>query len=273
MLGSRDVNSAPKPALVPNLKSAMALEAALAESEQLNRQNMSQIGEEFNQFTVGLVHDLRSAQRGLAVSAELLQNLLGASLSPDAHAILTNLVESATKSNEVLAAATHYAMALGTGGYSWRRVKVSSVVRDAIATMEREIRESDANITYGELPEVRADRDRLLELFRRLIDNSIKYRGSAPPRIEIEAQRLPVRQSQHELAFQFSVHDHGIGIDQKFRSELFRPFRRLHGPEIPGVGLSLVICRKIVEAHGGTLWIESDAGKGVTVFFTLPATA
>ena len=208
----------------------------------------------------------------MAVSAELLQHLLGDSLSPDARVILTNLVESAAKSNEVLAAATHYAMALRTGDYSWRRVKVSGVVRDAIAALAREIRESDANITCGELPEVRADRDRLLELFRRLIDNSLKYRGPAPARIEIEAQRLPV-QNQHELAFQFSVHDHGIGIHQKFQSELFRPFRRLHGPEIPGVGLSLVICRKIVEAHGGTLWIESDAGKGVTVFFALPATA
>jgi chemotaxis family two-component system sensor kinase Cph1 len=133
------------------------------------------------------------------------------------------------------------------------------------------IRESGATIAYGELPEVRADRDRLQELFRRLIDNALKYRGPSPARIEIEAQSRPARQSPQEHGFLFSVHDHGIGIDQKFQSQLFHPFRRLHGPEIPGVGLSLIICRKIVETHGGTLWIESDAGKGATVFFTLPA--
>jgi signal transduction histidine kinase len=143
------------------------------------------------------------------------------------------------------------------------------VVRDALMSLEPEIRKAGASITCGNLPEVRGDRDRLQELFRRLIDNALKYNQQPAPRIEIAAREGSNESRPEELLF--SVRDYGIGIDRKYQQELFRPFRRLHGPEIPGMGLGLVICRRIAETHGGRLWIESEAGRGTTVFFILPA--
>jgi light-regulated signal transduction histidine kinase (bacteriophytochrome) len=250
-----------------DLHSLMAIEASSAESEQLRRQ-IDQ--EEMYQFAKGAVHDLRSAQRGAVTSAQMLQDLLGDSLSPEARSILARLVDCAERTDAILAAAGSYAAALPAAGYSFHKVKVSSVVRDALKSLEPEICKSGASVTYGELPEVWGDRDRLQELFRRLIDNALKYSNQAP-RVEIGAREAPGLPEAEERTF--SVRDHGIGIEPKYQRELFRPFRRLHGPEIPGLGLGLVVCRRITETHGGKLWIESAAGNGTTVFVTLPVPA
>jgi two-component system, chemotaxis family, sensor kinase Cph1 len=242
---------------------------SLDESEQLRLQ-FAQIGEETYQFVMGAVHDLRAEQRGVTLSAELLRDMLGDSLPAEARPILARLLGSAAKTTAILDAAACYGTALPAARYSFHAVNASSVVRDAVARLEPEIRKSGGTVTYNELPEVWADRDRLQELFSRLIDNGLKYRNQAPPRVEIEAQEGPKRRPRE---FLFSVRDYGIGIEPKYQRELFRPFRRLHGPEIPGLGLGLVICRRIAESHGGRLWVESDAGSGTRVFFTLPVPA
>jgi signal transduction histidine kinase len=238
------------------------------EPEQLRRQMARAIEEEY-QFSMGAVHDLRSAQRGIITSVELLQNLLADSLSAEARTILANLADNAAKANALVTAVRDYASSLSAARYSCRWVEVAGVVRDALASLEPAILQSGSSVAYGEFPKVWGDRDRLQELFRRLIDNSLKYRGQSPARIEIES-----RKSSEDLPhdqFLFFVRDYGIGIERKYQPELFRPFRRLHGSEIPGVGLGLAICKKIAEAHGGRLWIESEAGSGTTVFFTLPS--
>jgi light-regulated signal transduction histidine kinase (bacteriophytochrome) len=107
------------------------------------------------------------------------------------------------------------------------------------------------------------DVDRLKVLFQNLIDNAIKFRSTAAPQIEIAA-------TADAEGWIFSVRDNGIGIDRKYWHNLFAPFKRLHGPEIPGAGLGLAICKRIVETHEGRIWIESEAGKGATFLFTLP---
>jgi chemotaxis family two-component system sensor kinase Cph1 len=113
---------------------------------------------------------------------------------------------------------------------------------------------------------VSGDVDRLKALFRNLIDNALKYTDATAPRINIQVK-------PNSGDWIFSVRDNGIGIDQKYWHDLFTPFKRLHGSEIPGVGLGLVICRKIVETHGGRIWIESPAGGGTAFLFTLPKEA
>ncbi len=246
------------------------VDPSLDESEQLRLQ-FARIGEETYRFVMGVVHDLRAEQRGVSLSAELLRDLLGESLPAEARPILARLLGSVARTTAILDAAACYGTALPAARHSFHAVKATSVVRDAVATLEPEIRKSGATVTYNELPEVWGDRDRLQELFCRLIDNGLKYRGQASPRVEIGAREGPGKRRPRE--FLFSVRDYGIGIESKYQRELFRPFRRLHGPEIPGLGLGLVICRKIAEAHGGRLWIESDAGSGTTVFFTLPVPA
>lgn len=243
----------------------------IAESERLQHQ-IDQMGEEVYRLLVGAVHDIRSEERGVMTSAQLLESILGDSLPPDARALLERLIASSARVSTILAGVSRYAAALHSPGYSFRKVNLTCVVDAATVALEQEIREAGAAISYSGLPEVWGDRDQLVELFRSLLDNAIKYRSASSAKVEIEAQQVTGRK-QDDVDFLFSVRDYGMGIGQQHQRSLFCPFRRLHGPEIPGVGLGLLICRKIVEAHGGRLWIESDTGCGLTAFFTLPVPA
>jgi signal transduction histidine kinase len=103
----------------------------------------------------------------------------------------------------------------------------------------------------------------LMQVFQNLISNAIKYRGAATPRIHVSAQR-------EAEGWQFAVRDNGVGIDPQDADRVFGMFKRLHGGEIPGTGIGLAICKKVVERQGGRIWVESEAGQGSTFKFTIP---
>jgi chemotaxis family two-component system sensor kinase Cph1 len=126
------------------------------------------------------------------------------------------------------------------------------------------VKESGAVITHDPLPMVEADQTQLSQVFQNLLGNSIKYRSPEPPKIHLSARRLD---GFHE----FSVTDNGIGVDPEHHERIFGVFKRLHGKDVPGTGIGLAICRKIIESHGGQIWIESRLGEGATFKFTLPA--
>jgi signal transduction histidine kinase len=216
---------------------------------------------EIQQFLQSAVHDLRAAQRRTSVAAELLLD----SSSPEERSELsTQLLQGLAKTEELLTGIGRYAIALTPGLYGIEAFPSSRAVRFALANLERRVRENEAIVTVADLPEISGDRDRLAELFEQLIGNSLKFRTSEPPAIEIDARRVP-------QGWLFSVKDNGIGIPTKYRDRLFIPFRRLQGADVPGAGLGLAISRKIVEAHGGRIWIEDREGPGVTFLFILPA--
>src|SRR5207249_2894982 len=134
----------------------------------------------------------------------------------------------------------------------------------AIANLKVAIAESNATITREPLPKVSADAVQLTQVFQNLIGNAIKFHGSEPPRIHVAAQR-------RENEWLFSVRDNGIGIDPRNFDRIFDLFQRLHTrQEYPGTGMGLAICKKIVERHGGQMWVESKPGQGSAFFFTLP---
>jgi light-regulated signal transduction histidine kinase (bacteriophytochrome) len=217
--------------------------------------------EEMQQFLQSAVHDLRAAQRRTGIAAELLIQ----SASDEERAELTaQILQGLSKTEELLGGISKYANVLSAVRYSLSAIPSSSAVRFALANLDPEIRQTGATITVGDLPEIPGDRDRLAELFEHLIGNSLKFRGTAPPVIEIAARRVPE-------GCLFSIKDNGIGIPAKYRDRLFVAFRRLQGADFPGIGLGLAISSKIVEAHRGRIWIEDQPPPGVTLCFLLPA--
>ena len=156
---------------------------------------------------------------------------------------------------------------VGTRGAAFAPTEVNAVLDRALANLKLSIEETGATVTRNGLPTVSADPGQLERLFLNLVSNALKFRGSTPPDIRISV----VRRDREWL---LSVRDNGIGIDPQYFDRIFIIFQRLHGKnEYPGTGIGLAICKKIVERHGGKIWVESAPGQGATFYFTMPAAA
>jgi light-regulated signal transduction histidine kinase (bacteriophytochrome) len=215
---------------------------------------------EMQQFLQSAVHDLRASQRRTGISAELM---LQSGTDQDRMELAAEMQHGMAQTEALLSGISRYGNALPPSGYSMAVFDSGSAVRFALANLDRQIRETGATIAVGQLPDIFGDRDRIVELFEYLIGNSLKFHAASPPTIEISASRA-------DEGWRFSITDNGIGIPAKYRDRLFIAFRRLHGPEMPGIGLGLATSKKIVEAHRGRIWIEDQATPGVTLCFLLP---
>jgi hypothetical protein len=173
---------------------------------------------------------------------------------------------------------------VGTRGRAPEPVDSSQALDEALANLKLAVDELGAEITRDRMPRVMADTTQLTQLFQNLIGNALKFRSAERPRIHVGAVRqsappvqLPASGAPGAAAvpreeWHFSVHDNGIGIDPQYFERVFVIFQRLHTHEqYPGTGIGLAICKKIVERHGGRIWVESQPGQGTTFHFTLPA--
>ena len=134
----------------------------------------------------------------------------------------------------------------------------------AIAALKPALEESGGVITCDPLPEVRGNVSQITQVFQNLLDNALKYRRKEePPRVRVSAAR-------NGDYWEFAVADNGMGIDPAYHQRIFEPFKRLHGREYPGTGIGLALCKRIVEAHGGRIRVESEPGRGSTFRFTIP---
>jgi chemotaxis family two-component system sensor kinase Cph1 len=139
------------------------------------------------------------------------------------------------------------------------------VLEQTLVNLKEQIRENSVVVTHDPLPTVMANGSQLAHLFSNLIENAIKFHGDEPPRVHISAKRKGD-------AWEVLVADNGIGIEPQYFDRIFKVFQRLHRKnEYPGTGIGLALCKKIVERHGGRIWIESKPGEGTTFFFTIPA--
>ena len=149
-------------------------------------------------------------------------------------------------------------------GAKFKPAECNSVMQRVLHDLDARIRETNAEVEYAELPTVMADEQQLAQLLQNLIGNALKFRGDEIPRVRIGAER----QADHWL---FTIQDNGIGIAPEHAEQIFVLFQRLHSRhKYDGTGIGLAICKKIVERHGGRIWVESELGKGATFKFTLP---
>jgi light-regulated signal transduction histidine kinase (bacteriophytochrome) len=154
---------------------------------------------------------------------------------------------------------------VGTEGREFEELDSAEAAQEAILGLSMAIEESGGSVRVGTLPRVVGDRSQLVQLFQNLLSNAIKFHGIDPPQVDIEGKR-------DGAAWLFTVRDHGIGIEPQYTEHVFTIFQRLHTrEEYPGSGIGLAVCRKIVERHGGRIWVDSEPGQGSAFRFTIPA--
>jgi light-regulated signal transduction histidine kinase (bacteriophytochrome) len=143
-------------------------------------------------------------------------------------------------------------------------IECGGVLAKALENLKASIVENGAIVTSGPLPALVAEEVMLVSLFQNLISNAIKYRTKETPKIHVSAER-------DAEGWVFAVRDNGIGIEPQYFDRVFGMFKRLHGKDIPGTGIGLALCKKIIEREGGRIWVESEEGKGAEFRFTVPA--
>jgi len=238
--------------------------------DELERTNvrLRQINSELEDFTHVVSHDLKEPLRTLEAFSHMLAEEYAAQLGVDGFQYINHLVQASSRLGRLI----DDLLSLGQAGRI-RRDKKSFNLNETLATVRRDLsdliqRRQAALVSEGSLPDVMGDPQRVVQLLANLVGNGLKYNASPEPRLVIGQADQPDADRGHVVCF---IRDNGIGIDPKFHQQIFGIFRRLHTQEeYEGTGAGLAICKKIVEAHGGKIWVESQPGKGSTFFFTLP---
>jgi PAS domain S-box-containing protein len=226
-----------------------------AELERSNR--------ELEQFAYVASHDLQEPLRMVSSYTQLLASRYQDKLDQDAFDFIEFAVSGANRMQRLINDLLEYSR-VSTRGKPPAPVDAHAALGQAVALLSAAIDESQAMVVNGELPVVRADCAQLTQVFLNLIGNAIKFRRPGnPPRVEVSAQR-------EGPAWVFAVRDNAVGIEPRYFPRLFQIFQRLHGKEFPGTGIGLALCKRIVERHGGRVWVESQPGIGSTFYFTLP---
>jgi light-regulated signal transduction histidine kinase (bacteriophytochrome) len=219
---------------------------------------------ELQNFAYALTHDLQEPLRMVVNFTELLGREYAGQLGAEADRFIAYSVEGALRIEALLKALLSYWEVAERAHDIFTPIDSGAVLAKALWNLQAAVTESGAIVTSDPLPTVDAEEVLLLQLFQNLISNSIKYKDKAPPRIHISAER----DAKHWL---FSVQDNGLGIDPQDCERVFGMFKRLHGSEIPGTGIGLALCKKVIDRQGGRIWVESEPGRGATFKFTIPA--
>ncbi|MFI5341855.1 MAG: PAS domain S-box protein [Candidatus Methylomirabilales bacterium] len=230
------------------------LKQTLADLERSNQ--------ELEQFAYVASHDLQEPLRMVASFTQLLAQRYQDRLDQDAKEFIGFAVDGATRMQRLIQDLLAYSR-VRTQGACLAPTDTQMALRDALENLRAIIQEAGAVVTHDELPTVLADAAQVSQVFQNLVGNAIKFRGEAPPRVHVSA-------TSTEDEWVFSVADNGIGIDPQYFDRIFIIFQRLHpSHRYPGTGIGLALCRRIVQRHGGRIWVASASGQGATFFFTL----
>ncbi len=227
-------------------------------TEELARSNA-----ELEQFVYIASHYLQEPLRTVSNFSQLLAKRYKGELDVKADQFIGFIVDGATRMQEMIDDLLAYSR-VSTRTKPFEPTNCETVFDQALANLKEAIEESDALVTHDPLPTVLADASQMVQLFQNLLSNAIKFRKEKP--------RITVSAVQRGNEWLFLVQDNGIGIAPEFMEHIFKMFEREHASaEYPGTGIGLAICKKIVERHGGRIWVESEQGKGSTFYFTIPA--
>ena len=227
-------------------------------------QKLRESNERLEQFAYAASHDLQEPLRMVSSYLQLLDQRYGDELDEDAREYIDFAVDGASRMREMIDGLLEYSR-VETQGDPFEPITLDTALEDVLDNLQFRIEEHDAEITSENLPEVKGDVSQLRQVFQNLLENAIEYSGDAPPQIHISAERAGKQ-------WILSVSDNGIGIDPDDQDRIFEVFQRLHSrEEHDGTGIGLALCRRIVERHGGEIWIDSEPGDGTTFFFSLPA--
>jgi light-regulated signal transduction histidine kinase (bacteriophytochrome) len=264
---------------------------------------------DLEQFAYVASHDLQEPLRAVSGFMDLLLHNYGGELSGKALEYIEEASEGARRMQTLIEDLLKYSR-VGTQGVVFEAVDANEALREAVAILTFAIRESNAIVTNDPLPVVWADATQLTQVFQNLIGNAIRFRGPQKPEVHISAKMVPNRKSvvgspstagedtgakggleSHDItgdptfnasdetghprvnakAWLFAVHDNGIGIEPRYHERIFMLFQRLHSrTQYPGTGIGLAVCKRIVERHGGNIWVQSQPGRGTTFYFTIP---
>ena len=225
--------------------------------------NLERSNAELQQFASLASHDLSEPLRMVISYMQLLSSRYASKLDKQGQEFISFAVDGALRMQALIKDLLAYSR-LGTRARPFEPVEMEDVLKSALSNLKVAIEETGAVVTHEPLPRVWGDPVRLTQIFQNLIGNAVKFHGTEPPRIQVRANRT-------EVEWRICVRDNGIGIDPKFFDRIFVIFQRLHTrQEYSGTGMGLAICKKIIEYHGGRIWVESAPGKGSTFCFTLP---
>ncbi|MGH8691162.1 MAG: sensor histidine kinase, partial [Burkholderiales bacterium] len=238
-------------------------EAALGEAhEELKRSNA-----DLEQFAYVASHDLQEPLRMVASYTQLLGRRYEAKLDADAREFMAYVVDGATRMKQLIEDLLAYSR-VGTKAQDFGPVSLEAALRRALFNLRAAVEEAGAAVTYDALPTVQGDEVQLGQLLQNLMGNALKFRSASVPRIHIGVAETPAE-------WTLEVRDNGMGIEPQYFERIFMVFQRLHNKgEYPGTGIGLAICKKVVERHGGRIWVESrpaqGPNQGSSFHFTLP---
>jgi len=234
-----------------------AMDTLKQTTAELTRSN-----EELQRFAYVASHDLQEPLRMVASYVQLLERRYKDKLDDDASEFINFAVEGTKRMQNLINDLLDYSR-VDSRGKPFESTNMEKVLEYSLANLEIAIKDSHARVTHDSLPVVMADEGQMLQVFQNLVANAIKFHGKETPRVHISAE-------SKENEWVFSVQDNGIGIEPQYFDRIFIIFQRLHGQEYPGTGTGLSIVKRIVERHGGRVWVESEYNKNTTFYLSIP---